>query len=142
MIFLLNAKITEHRHVNYKNNVGEHYPIHSRFDVFKYTLASYSVFDDITSKFIFYIELSDEFLNRKQELIEFLEENFSKEKTEIYWYRINYIRDWRLLCEKLSSINDNTIFFAANDDHVFLDSSLDLLKEGVDLLEKEEDKSQ
>jgi hypothetical protein len=140
MIVLVNVKITEHRLVNsYKNGVRHDYPTTSRFDVFKYTLSSYSVFSELVSKFVFYIEISNEFIHRKEELENFIYENFPKDKLILKWYRNNYIKDWRNVYDEISEINDDIIWLACNDDHVFLDSSLDVLKDGIDILTKDSD---
>jgi hypothetical protein len=140
MIVLINVKITEHRLVNsYKNGVRHDYPTTNRFDVFKYTLSSYSVFSELVSKFVFYIEISNELIHRKEELENFIYENFPKEKLILKWYRNNYIKDWRNVYDEISEINDDIIWLACNDDHVFLDSSLDVLKDGIDILIKDSD---
>ena len=139
MILLVNVKITDHRLVNYRNGIRNGYPTFNRFDVFKYTLASYSVMSEIVSKFVFYIELSHEFSHRQKELEDFMNDIFPKEKLIVNWYRNNYISDWRIVYDEISKIDDDIIWLACNDDHVFLDSSLDLLSEGLDILKNDDD---
>jgi hypothetical protein len=139
MIVLVNVKITEHRLVNYKNGIRNDYPITSRMDVFKYMLSSYSVMSEIVSKFVFYIEISDELIDRKSELEQFINENFPEDKLILNWYRNNYIRDWRNVYEQISLIDDDVIWLACNDDHIFIDNSLDLLSEGLEILKNESD---
>lgn len=139
MILLVNVKITDHRLVNYKKGIRFGYPSSNRFDVFKYTLASYSVMSELVSKFVFYIELSREFSHRQQELEDFIYEIFPKEKIVLNWFRNNYIRDWRLVYDELSKIDDEIIWLACNDDHVFIDSSLDILSDGLEILKNDKD---
>lgn len=137
MIVLVNVKITDHRLINYKNGIRPGYPSFNRLDVFKYTLSSYSSMSECVSKFILYIELSHEFINNKTDLEKFIYDILPKDKLIIKWYRNNYISDWRSVYEEISKIDDDLIWLACNDDHVFLDNSLDLLKDGLNILQND-----
>lgn len=139
MIVLINAKITDDRIINYKKGLRPGYPQFNRFDVFKYTLFSYSAISEVVSKYILYIELGKEFLDKKQELQNLLDSIFTKEKLIIYWHRNNSINDWRITYKELSNIDDDIIWLLCNDDHVFIDNSLSVLKNGIELLQNDTD---
>jgi hypothetical protein len=138
MKLLLNVKITAQGLSHYDR--AEHLPKYDRMDIFKYCLASYSVFEPIVSRFIFFIEVAPEFKHRQQELAEWIDGLFPQSKTQVFWYRNFYTADWRKSCEEIIfDDKDEPIWFAGNDDHIFMDSSLDVLKAGIGLLERDED---
>lgn len=140
MVLLFNVKIAAHRKCNdYRKGVINNFPISDRMDIFKYCLSSYSVFLPIISKCIFYIDISSEFLNRKDELEEFIYKLYPKENLTLHWYRNNTKSDWLNVCNVVEDINDEIIFLAGNDDHIFMDSSLDMIKRGIDVIRNDID---
>ncbi len=132
MILLFNVKITSQGLSYYHRS--DWLPKYSRMDIFKYCLASYAAMLPVISKCIFYIQIEAEFANRKQELEEYIYTLFPD--VELHWHRINHTRDWRTLCEQFTDDNE-LIFFAGNDDHIFIDSSLDMLRAGIKNLQQD-----
>jgi len=128
MILLFNVKITSRGLSHYQRS--EWLPKYSRMDIFKYCLASYTAMLPVLSKCIFYIQIEPEFAHRQAELEEWIKKLFPADRLELHWHRINHTRDWRLLCEQFTDDNE-LIFFAGNDDHIFIDSSLDMLESGI-----------
>jgi hypothetical protein len=111
----------------------------SRFDIARYTFASYAALDSLTSKIIFNLELGNEFLNRKEEMENWIKSLFPPEKLSISWYRCNNLTQWKEVQTVINNINDDLLYLAGNDDHVFFDNSLDLYKKGLNILDNDPD---
>ena len=126
MYLLLNVFITHDRAHNIEN----------RFDIFKYTLASYSVIS--WEKIFLFVKLDDEFVDRREELDQYIRLLFDPSITDLRWERYTTQVEWRPIIESLS--DDQLVWFSQNDDHIFIDYNLDILREGIDLLEKDESK--
>lgn len=110
----------------------------NRGDVFKYSLSSYSSFNPLIEKCHFYIQLDDDYIDRKQELEDFILSTFSKEKVNLNWYRHNYRNEWKDFCDK--QIDDNEIvLFLNNDDHAFIDYNTEMIESGIELLKNDPD---
>jgi len=139
MILLLNTKITDKRIMNYRHQVASHFPSNNRIDVFKYCLASYAAMDPLISKYVFFIDIADEFKDRYDELNEYILNLFPKDKLIIKWKRNDYVREWVSVCSMLDSIDDDLIWLSCNDDHIFMDNSLDLVEDGLRLLSEDSD---
>jgi hypothetical protein len=139
MILLLNTKITSNRWINYRHQVGSHYPNNNRVDIFKYCLASYAVMDPLISKYVFFIEISPEFSDRFEEIKLFIEETFPSDKLILSWKRNNSIAEWVNVCSLVDTIDDNIIWLACNDDHIFVDSNLDIVNDSIDVLKNDPD---
>jgi hypothetical protein len=139
MILLFNVKITDVRFLDYRRS--SHFPKNNRMDVFKYCLASCEPLLPLVSKCFLYLEVAPEFLDRKQELEDYIRSIFPEEKIVLHWYRNNFTRDWRLVCDEIDTIapEDDMIWMACNDDHIFLDNNIDVIKNGLELLEKDPD---
>ncbi len=137
MILFINVKITSHRFFDYRQS--NHYPNSDRMDVFKYALASYSAMLSMISKCVFYIEIAPEFEHRRTELQEYISSLFPSEKLDINWFRINLQNEWKNVCDKLSGLSDEIIWMAGNDDHIFIDSNLDIIESGIDLIKNDPD---
>jgi len=136
MILLYNVKITQHG-LSYYSRAGW-MPVYDRMDIFKYCLASYATLLPLISKCIFYIRVEPEFASRHAELEAYIRELFPADKLELHWHRIEHTRDWRKFCERFTDDNE-LIWFAGNDDHIFMDSSLDVLESGLALLRNDPD---
>jgi len=107
-------------------------PKYDRLDIFKYCLASYASLLPVLTKCLFFIQIEPEFSHRKTELEEYIHQLFPNGKLELHWYRINYSREWRELSQ---TFNDkDLIWFAGNDDHIFIDYNLDVVCAGMELL--------
>ncbi len=130
MILLFNVKITSQGLSYYHRN---HWlPQYDRMDIFKYCLASYAAMLPLISKCIFYIQIAPEFSDRQEELETYIRKLYPQEKLELHWHRIECTRDWRTLSEQFS--DDELIWFAGNDDHIFIDYDLNVLEAGLQIL--------
>jgi len=133
MILLFTTFLTSKR----MNNVPNYFP---RYDVFKYMLYSYRNIP--FSEIYLFILLDDEFSEKKDELTNYIYETFSNltnDKIHITYDRYTRQEQWipfiTHLIEK-HGINE-TVFFMQNDDHIFVDFNMDILNEGVKLLESD-----
>jgi hypothetical protein len=131
----MNVKITDHRLGNYQRAPWS--PFSGRFDIFKYCLASYSVLEPVVDKFIFFLDLA-ELSHRQAELEAYMLSLFPKDKLEIHWFRINYTHEWRQLCNKFTN-DDELIWYSGNDDHIFIDSNLDMVRSAISTLNNDPD---
>lgn len=135
MILLLNVKITSYG-LSYYARAG-YMPQYERMDIFKYCLASYAAMLPVISKCLFYIEVSSEFAHRKEELEKYILELFPADKLELHWHRHNHTREWRAFCERFD--DQDVIWFAGNDDHIFIDYDLNVVSAGVKTLRNDPD---
>ena len=136
MILLFNVKITDVKMTwPYAGTTyvrAPWFPVSNRFDIFKYCLASRVVMSSLVDKYIFYIDLA-EFSPRQDEMQAYMESIFPKDKLEIHWHRIERTRDWRILCEQFND-DDQLIWYEGNDDHIFIDSNLDMIESAINRL--------
>ena len=131
MILLFNTKITQYGLSYYHR--ADWLPRFDRVAIFKYCLASYSVLTPLISKSVFFVELAPEFADRQQELETYIKDLFPE--CNLYWYRNFYTRDWRANWDKIvGDSSDDSIWFAGNDDHIFLDYDLDVVAAGLKVL--------
>jgi hypothetical protein len=134
MILFFNNKITDVRRpgtvLPYRPNLNDD----NRFDIARYTFASHAALDPLVSKYVFYLSIEDGFANRKDEMEEWLRSVFPKDKLIIHWHRCNHINQWREAAKEFEDIDDPLIYPVGNDDHVFIDSSLSVLKSVMDLM--------
>ena len=100
----------------------------SRVDIAKYSFASFEPLIPLTSKFIFNLEMADGHKDQQPEMQQWLESIFPKDKLILNWYRCNNLAQWNEMKEVINSIDDDLIFPAGNEDHVFLDSSIDVFQ--------------
>jgi len=142
MIVLFNVKITDVKmswpYAGTTYVRAPWFPVSNRFDIFKYCLASRAVMSPVVDKFIFYVDLA-EFSPRQQELEEYMYSIFPKDKLEVHWYRIDRTQKWRDLCNE-RFINDNElIWYEGNDDHIFIDSNIDMISASIATLNADTD---
>jgi len=132
MFLVISCFITHDRNSGV-NNIGKRY---NRFDIFKYVLKTY---EKINFEHIYlYIGLDTEFLDRKDEFKEFIYNIFGKDKVTLEFKRLLEQYEWIPLMTTLKeSGKDKLIFFMQNDDHPLIDFNVDLLNEGVILLEND-----
>jgi hypothetical protein len=133
MIVLFNVKITDIR-MGYPYTRGAWMPNPERFDVFRYCLASTAVLEPLVSKFIFCITLAPELIHRQAELDEYINSLFPTEKLVIIPQRCDYGRDWKFVCDNYLDDPDEIVWLAANDDHIFIDSNLDMVESAINWL--------
>jgi hypothetical protein len=135
MILLINVKITSYGLSHYDRAAW--LPKSDRMDIFKYCLASYATMLPLISKCEFYIELAPEFINRRDELEEYIKSLYPETKLSLNWHRHYYSHQWRTWCDNTITDDNEPIWFAGNDDHIFIDSTLDVLSAGLDLLQND-----
>ncbi len=109
-----------------------------RLDLFKYTLASYACIDRITDVTI-YCQLDGGYASRWQELCDWVNSLFPSVRSLVLdnsspsnqgeWQRA-------LAGSGLLTATD-PILYSGNDDHVFIDTDLSTLYEGLDLMARE-----
>ena len=134
MILFCNTFITEAKPFGKGNVVRDNLKSFNNLDIFKYSLASLAIAYD-WSKVILKISLDDCYKHRKDELEQFIKDNFSQFNLVLEWQRSEYQNDWKRDYELL---DDNLIWFYCNHDHIFFDSSKDYLAELVDEMKDEE----
>lgn len=135
MIVLKSVKVTDHRLGTYHR--GAWYPDSGRFDVFKYCLASHAALTPVVDKFVFYVDLA-ELSPRQQELEEYMYSLFPADKLEIHWNRLNYTHEWREAAEQFTD-DDQLIWYSGNDDHIFIDHNLDIIRSAIKTLNEDPD---
>jgi hypothetical protein len=109
--------------VYYKYNRGN-LPDYNQMDIFKYSLASLAVAYP-WSKVIIKVELENEYLDRKEELENFIKNEFKDFDLVLDWKRNGYQQDW---INTYDLFDDELIWFCCNHDHIFIDSSTEYLK--------------
>lgn len=135
MIVWFNCKITDERFnpVESRGNIRTD----RRYDVAKYTFASLAPLNHIISKIIFTLELVED-KGREQEMEEWIYSLFPQEKVHLEWRRCNTLADWKELRPVIASVDDDLLYLAGNDDHVFFDSNTLLYEKGLSLLSADE----
>ncbi|MCU0541867.1 MAG: hypothetical protein MUE44_06705 [Oscillatoriaceae cyanobacterium Prado104] len=97
---------------------------YDRLNVFKYTLASYSVIE--WSHVIIYYDLDVSYESRREELKSWIESLFKN--PTIYDYRLTHQSQWQEAMEEVFSLeDDDLVWFCCKDNHVFIDYDTDLL---------------
>lgn len=107
-----------------KHHRGHYGTSYDRLNVFKYTLASYSVIK--WSHVIIYYDLDVSYESRREELKGWINSLFIN--PIVYDYRLTHQSEWRKAMEEVFSFeDDDLVWFCCNDDHVFIDYDTDLL---------------
>lgn len=134
---LINVKITDERNESFYHR-SPWVKRDNRGEVFKYSLDSYSSFDSLVDKYHFFIELENNYIERKDEFENFIFSIFPKEKINLNWYRHSTRDQWKSFCD--NKINDEDIILTlCNDDHVFIDYNLDMIQSSIKILEEDID---
>lgn len=120
MIVWFNCKISDIR-----PNPQPRYHLRNdnRFDIARYSFASFKPLEPIVTKFIFNLEMADGHAHQQQEMEDWLVGLFPAEKLSIHWHRCNNLAQWRELQAEVNEIDDPVIFPAGNEDHIFMDSN-------------------
>lgn len=131
MIIWFNCKISDIRpnpqpRFNLRND--------NRFDIARYSFASYAPLEPLVSKFIFNLEMADGHAGQEAEMEEWLRSIFPADKLVLNWYRCNNIAQWREIQSLMDEIGDNIVYPAGNEDHIFMDSNIDLMAAGIEIL--------
>ena len=95
MILWFNNKISDVRFREPDPRFGLQHQ--SRFDVAKYTYASYAPLAPLVSKFIFNIEAADGFAGRTQELEDYLKSIFPADKLIVRQFQCTNLKQWRIV---------------------------------------------
>jgi hypothetical protein len=138
MIVLFNVKITDVR-MGYPYKRAPWMPNPERFDVFKYCLSSHAVLAPLVSKFIFCVTLAPELAHRQAELDSYMRKIFPGDKLEVIWQRCDIGSDWKNICDTYLNDPDELVWLACNDDHIFVDSNLDMVSSAIKHLELDPD---
>jgi hypothetical protein len=133
MILYINVFITNQR-ADRRYHARKDFGDDNRLDVFKYTLASLSVIP-WTNAFI-YVQLDNEYENRKDELQTYTKELFNKNLV-FYNYRNDNHKKWQKACSEILACEDDLIWCLSNDDHVFIDSSLNALNQSIEVIQND-----
>jgi hypothetical protein len=126
MNLFVNVFITDQRWSNSMySNLSNERKANTKLEIFKYMLASYSVIK--WSKAFFYIQLDENYKSNKDELSEYIYDLFPKTAV-LYDKRLETYEEWKSAIELLDVDENEWLWFTCNDDHPFIDSSLDHLK--------------
>lgn len=136
MIVWFNCKITDQR-LNPQSVIRYHLKNDNRFDVARYSFASFIPLEPLVSKFIFNLELADEHVGREKEMTAWLEQCFPSDKLLISWHRANSVENWREVKAVMDQIDDDIVFPAGNEDHIFMDSNIEVFKRGIELIRQD-----
>ena len=134
MIYFCNTFITET-----KPKIGKGYlnrgnlRSFNNFDIFKYSLTSTSKIYNWT-KAILKIELDECYIHRKDELNQFIKEEFKDVPLVLEWKRNVYQNDW---IESYELLNDRLIWFYCNHDHIFIDNDNSYLNDIVNKMKND-----
>ncbi len=133
MIIWFNCKITDVRpnpqpRYNLRND--------NRFDIARYSFASYAPLEPLVSKFIFNLEMADGHAGQEAEMEAWLKSIFPEEKLVLNWYRCNHPSQWHEMQRLMDSIGDDIVYPAGNEDHIFMDSDIETMAKGIELLKQ------
>lgn len=137
MIVWFNCKITDQR-LNPKNILRYNLKDDNRFDVARYSFASFAPLEPLVSKFIFNLELTEEHKGREAEMESWLRSLFPDDKLILNWYRADNLAQWKEIQSLIADIDDDLIFPAGNEDHIFLDSNIEVFGKGLDLIKNDD----
>lgn len=134
MTVIFNVKVSNLRFfVHQRPNLSDF----CRADIFKYSIASHAILNKHVSRYIFFIQLDNDLENKKDEIKQFIQQNIDVSKTDLMWHRNNTITDWKNHSALWNNLDDEIIWFAGNDDHIFFDYNLELVETAIKLLEEE-----
>ncbi len=136
----MNVKITERRiGFPYQDGRGPWVPRSNRIDVFKYCLASYAVLEPHISTFHLNVVLDGELINHRDELEQYICDLFPSEKLDLRWSRCELTNEWRKFCDEIFTDDNELVWWAGNDDHIFIDYNLDMVKASIHQLNNDPD---
>jgi hypothetical protein len=133
MIILVNSKITDSRFYNFMRYNLRH---DNRFDVAKYCFASFAPLDPLVSKYVFHLDLN-EFADRQDEMESWIKTVLPQDKVIIHWQQCNTATEWRVAAQEINSLGDDVIFPATWEDHIFMDSDITKIAEGIDCIKQD-----
>ena len=105
-----------------------------KLDILKYSLASFSKIYP-WSKVILKIQLDTPYAHRKEELEQFIHDEFKGQKLHLEWIRNIKQKHWQ---ETYDLFDDNLIWYCGNHDHIFIDNNFNYLNNIINDLSKHE----
>jgi hypothetical protein len=108
-----------------------------RFDIAKYSFASFAPLSPLVSKFIFNLEMADAYVGREADMEAWLKSVLPADKLELNWFRCDTKEQWEDLRNQVNELDDDLIFPAGNEDHVFMDSSITVIEELLELIKND-----
>ena len=137
MIVWFNVKVTDDRRGQVFARLG--LPESTRFDIARYGFASFLALEPLVSKYIFTILVSDGFAEREAEMAEWIKSTFPTDKTRLEFSRRESFDAWGSMKSEFDATGDDTIYLGGNDDYVFVDSSIERWKAGLDAIKMDQD---
>lgn len=110
----------------------------NRFDIARYSFASFAPLEPLVSRFIFNLELADGHAGQESEMEAWLRNIFPADKLVLNWYRCNNLSQWRDFQASIADLDDLIIFPTGNEDHVFIDTNINMMKNIIEALKQEE----
>lgn len=138
MILFFNVRMTKDLSAHNLVNRG-HLAQFDNMDIFKYTLASYEPLNHLWKKVIIYCRIEPEYMDRKQELHDWIYSVFPERLVSLHWNRLDCVDDFRQATTELHGIDSTLIWFQGNHDHPFLDSDTTTIEKGIDLMLENKD---
>ena len=138
MIIWFNCKITDQR-LNPQTIIRYNLRNDNRFDVARYSFASFIPLEPLVTKFIFNLELADEHAGRESEMEDWLRKLFPEHKLDLRWHRCTTIAQWKEIRNEMDRLGEDLIFPAGNEDHIFLDSDVAVFRRGLELIQQDPD---
>lgn len=124
MILFVNVMLTDKVFNVYYH--GRRAALQNKVEVFKYTLASYSVIP--WEHVVIYVKLDSMYEHRRSELEGYINQLFPGAK--YYAFRNERQVEWQRAVTELASLqSDGLVWFTCNDDHVFIDYDLQALNQ-------------
>ena len=120
MILFMNVKVTSKGISVYDRGMLKNY---QRYQIFCYTLSSLSVIP--WSKVFLYIEVDETQVQFKDAVFNHARRLFPDAVIEPR--QLAYQKEWQKVVEDIEAINDELVLYSGNDDHVFIDSTLDAI---------------
>lgn len=111
-----------------------------RLDIAKYSFASFAPLAPLVSKFIFNLEMADAYSGRENDMESWIRSVLPEDKLEFNWFRCNNKTQWESVRDKINNIDDDLIFPAGNEDHIFMDSNIQVFSELLDLIKNDSSK--
>ena len=109
----------------------------NRFDIARYSFASFAPLVPLVSKFIFNLEMADGHAGQEAEMEAWLRKVLPEDKLVLNWYRCNTPAQWNEVREQINSIDDDLVFPAGNEDHIFMDSNIAVFTELLDMVKQD-----
>ena len=131
LTLVLSVKITEQRDDAFSTGARRHR--FSRLEIFAFALRSYAALKVIRRVFLF-IDLDGEFVRYQSFFQKQAAKLLGPRLVTMSFRRLTTQAEWRKVLPAIAPPSDDRkhhIWFSQNDDHVFVDSNEDILREGL-----------